>query len=192
MSNICKTVTLRTRKIKNGTMLSFYLDYYPGYRDESTMKVMRHESLFIGFEDYMTQAPLRKWLKAASITKHISFHCTRHTFGTLQVEAGTPVYTVQHMLGHKNVETTQIYADMSSFSKQMRRKFLCQLGETCRLLATIWAVVFLLIIANDNYHLREKVAELHRTEQKYKLLRKASKAVKQWSDKADEIEFGVN
>lgn len=27
MSNICKTVTLRTRKIKNGTQLSFYLDY---------------------------------------------------------------------------------------------------------------------------------------------------------------------
>ena len=38
MSNICKTVTLRTRKIKNGEQLSFYLDYYPGYRDESTMK----------------------------------------------------------------------------------------------------------------------------------------------------------
>ena len=39
MTNICKTVTLRTRKIKKGTWLSFYLDYYPGYRDESTMKV---------------------------------------------------------------------------------------------------------------------------------------------------------
>ena len=38
MSNICKTVTLRTRKIKKGTQLSLYLDYYPGYRDESTMK----------------------------------------------------------------------------------------------------------------------------------------------------------
>lgn len=47
MSNICKTVTLRTRKIKKGTQLSFYLDYYPGYRDESTMKVQRHESLGI-------------------------------------------------------------------------------------------------------------------------------------------------
>ena len=45
MSNICKTVSLRTRKIKDGHMLSYYLDYYPGYRDESTMKVIRHESL---------------------------------------------------------------------------------------------------------------------------------------------------
>ena len=32
MSNICKTVTLRTRKIKGGEQLSYYLDYYPGYR----------------------------------------------------------------------------------------------------------------------------------------------------------------
>ena len=47
MSNICKTVSLRTRKIKDGHMLSYYLDYYPGYRDESTMKVIRHESLGI-------------------------------------------------------------------------------------------------------------------------------------------------
>ena len=47
MSNICKTVSLRTRKIKDGRMLSYYLDYYPGYRDESTMKVIRHESLGI-------------------------------------------------------------------------------------------------------------------------------------------------
>ena len=28
MSNICKTVSLRTRKIKDGHMLSYYLDYY--------------------------------------------------------------------------------------------------------------------------------------------------------------------
>ncbi len=42
----CKTVTLRTRPLKKG-MLSFYLDYYPGYRDQETMKTIRHEGLFI-------------------------------------------------------------------------------------------------------------------------------------------------
>lgn len=69
MSNICKTVTLRTRKIKGGEQLSFYLDYYPGYRDESTMKVMRHESLGIYIyakpknqreKDYNERHPLRR------------------------------------------------------------------------------------------------------------------------------------
>lgn len=47
MANICKTVNLYTRKIKGGKMLSFFLDYYPGYRDETTNKVLRHESLGI-------------------------------------------------------------------------------------------------------------------------------------------------
>ena len=32
----CKTVTLRKRKIKNGTQYSLCLDYYPGYRDNTT------------------------------------------------------------------------------------------------------------------------------------------------------------
>ena len=42
----CKTVTLRTRPLKHG-MLSYYLDYYPGFRDQETMKTIRHEGLNI-------------------------------------------------------------------------------------------------------------------------------------------------
>ena len=81
----------------------------------------RHEpdaKVFPDFKDKMTGTTLKNWLKAAGITKHITFHCTRHTFGSLQVEAGTSVYTVQHMLGHKNVATTQIYAEMADESKR--------------------------------------------------------------------------
>ena len=39
MNMKCKTVTLRKRKIKNGTQYSLCLDYYPGYRDNTTMKL---------------------------------------------------------------------------------------------------------------------------------------------------------
>lgn len=74
--------------------------------------------VFPGFTDSMTQAPLKKWLKAAGITKHISFHSSRHTFGSLQVEAGTSIYVVQRLLAHKNVSTTQIYADMADELKR--------------------------------------------------------------------------
>ena len=61
---------------------------------------------------------MKNWMKEAGITKHLSYHCSRHTFGSLQVEAGTSVYTVQHILGHKNVATTQIYAAMADSSKR--------------------------------------------------------------------------
>ena len=43
----CKTVTLRKRKIKNGTQYSLCLDYYPGYRDNATMKIITREALGI-------------------------------------------------------------------------------------------------------------------------------------------------
>lgn len=43
----CKTVTLRKRKIKNGTQYSLCLDYYPGYRDNVTMRVITREALGI-------------------------------------------------------------------------------------------------------------------------------------------------
>jgi len=81
--------------------------------------------VFTGFTDKLTQTPLKNWLKAAGITKKISFHCSRHTFGSLQVDAGTSVYTVQHMLGHKNVSTTQIYATMADDGSVGKRWGLC-------------------------------------------------------------------
>ena len=62
--------------------------------------------------------PLKRWVKAAGITKHITFHCFRHTYATLQLAGGTDIYTVSKMLGHTNVKTTKIYAKIIDDLKQ--------------------------------------------------------------------------
>ena len=61
---------------------------------------------------------LHEWIRAAGITKHITFHCLRHTFATLQIFNKTDIYTVSKMLGHKDIKTTQLYAKVVDEAKQ--------------------------------------------------------------------------
>ena len=71
----------------------------------------REGLVFPGFKDSMTQTVLKQWVKAAGITKNITYHSSRHTYCTLQLEAGTDSRTVQELVGHKNLATTQRYLD---------------------------------------------------------------------------------
>ena len=66
----------------------------------------------------MINYPLKHWLAEAGIEKHVTFNCFRHTFATLQIAAGTDIYTVSKMLTHRNVSTTQIYAELVNEKKR--------------------------------------------------------------------------
>ena len=50
--------------------------------------------------------------KLAGVDKHISFHTARHTNATLLIYNGINITTVQKLLGHKSVKTTQIYTNI--------------------------------------------------------------------------------
>jgi site-specific recombinase XerD len=50
--------------------------------------------------------------KLAGIQKHFSFHSARHTNATLLIYKGVNITTVQKLLGHRNVSTTQIYSEV--------------------------------------------------------------------------------
>ena len=61
---------------------------------------------------------LDKWAKKAGIKKHVTYHVSRHTFATLLITYKTDIYTVSKLLGHTNIQTTQIYAKIIDEKKR--------------------------------------------------------------------------
>jgi site-specific recombinase XerD len=55
---------------------------------------------------------LLRWAMAAGISKHITFHSGRHTFAVSLITQGVDIYTISKLMGHTEVKTTQIYADI--------------------------------------------------------------------------------
>ena len=103
---------IRTEKTETETTLPISDEALELCGERSSGKV------FNSLERSMTYQPLKNWIEKAGITKHITFHCFRHTFATLQIALGTDIYTVSKMLTHKNVSTTQIYADLVNAKKR--------------------------------------------------------------------------
>lgn len=56
---------------------------------------------------------IHKYRKELGLVKHITPHVFRHTFATLLLEEGVDIRYIQHMLGHSDISTTQIYTQVS-------------------------------------------------------------------------------
>ena len=82
---------------------------------KNAQKFLRENDSEKVFHDFPTceawhNAKIREWAARAGIKKHVSFHVARHTFATLALANGAPLFTVSKLLGHTKITTTQIYA----------------------------------------------------------------------------------
>lgn len=127
-SDINKLTWAEVQEFDGGTRIVFrqkktkgleYLDItdqavrYMGQRGKAD------ERVFVGLKySAWHNLALREWCLKAGITKHITFHCGRHTFAVLQLSLGTEIYTVSKLLGHRELKTTQVYAQIMDAKKR--------------------------------------------------------------------------
>jgi len=78
-----------------------------------TSNMDQEDLLFEGLSPRAVQIAVKKYAKKAGITKAVTPHKLRHSFATRLISEGVRTETVQNLLGHESITTTQIYAQIT-------------------------------------------------------------------------------
>ena len=99
------------------------------YIDEERPKLLRSKkdnALFLNARgDRLTRQgfwqKLKEYAKTAGLDKKISPHTLRHSFATHMLNGGADLRSVQELLGHANISTTQVYTHLTT--EQVRKSY---------------------------------------------------------------------
>jgi len=72
------------------------------------------QNLFPSISNQKMNAYLKEIAAVCNIRKDLTSHVARHTFATIMLTRGMPLETIQNMLGHADIKTTAIYAELIS------------------------------------------------------------------------------
>ncbi|MCX6714291.1 MAG: tyrosine-type recombinase/integrase [Candidatus Uhrbacteria bacterium] len=104
--------------------------YLDKRRDTSPFIFVSHDRAKQGREETGPLTPrsiqrmVERYATAVGITKHITPHTLRHTFATDLLLSGADIRSVQSMLGHSSITTTQIYTHITNNQmKDVYKKF---------------------------------------------------------------------
>ena len=108
----------KERIVPVGDICLFAIKNYLDERINKGLNYSINSPLFLNkYGNRITQRGARKilhsWFIKSSITKKVSPHTLRHTFATHLLDNGCDINSVQQMLGHKNLSTTQIYTHVT-------------------------------------------------------------------------------
>ena len=95
---------------------SIWIKFKNEYRNQ-LLKNKKSENIFISrngkpLTRAMVNKIVEKWSTISGLGKKISPHTFRHSFATHLIEGGADIRFVQHMLGHSDITTTQIYTHL--------------------------------------------------------------------------------